>query len=301
MAQADSASIPQRYSIQEAAAQIVALINSRPLSPRPDEIEAIIARAGSANVVPASPLSPRIRELTALIFDGFERSGPLPPRGAEAAAVEAEIDRWQNELESLEDQIPSPPRSFGDLVAWAEIARCGADLRPDGTMGECEEGDIFQRPAARLVEAVLQHSEAADRALMSPANAMLYREWRGLIEDHVREFEFDPTKSASTGGRITAESEAEEARMAVSLEAVDALADKILAEPVRAWGDLLPRAEVAFWYQWAGTDPQGPHARGQMSCGPNSRGKAIDQAVGAVLAGIFSLAGIGLFASEVRS
>jgi hypothetical protein len=38
-----------------------------------------------------------------------------------------------------------------------------------------------------------------------------------------------------------------------------------------------------------------------MSCGPNSRGKAIDQAVGAVLAGIFSLAGIGLFASEVRS
>ena len=297
MAQAALASIPRSYSVQEAAAQIVALINSRPHSPRADEIEAIIARAGSvsaANVVPASPLSPRIRELTALIFDGFKRQGPLLP-GPEADAVQAQIDQWQDELEELEDQIPSPPRSFADLIAWAEIARCGADLRPDGTMGEFEEDDVFQRPAARLVQAVLQYS-GMDRAVMSPAHAAHYQEWRGLIDQHMREFE-----NVDEAGGITEESEAEEARMAAHMETIDAVADKILDEPVQTWEDLLSCAEVAFWYQWAGIDPEGPHARGQMEAGPMSGGEAIDQAVAKVLKGIFSLAGVGQFASEVRS
>jgi hypothetical protein len=78
------------------------------------------------------------------------------------------------------------------------------------------------------------------------------------------------------------------------------VADKILAEPVQTWGDLLPCAEVAFWYQWPGVDPHGSDARGQMDAGPMNGGKAIDDAVTKVLKGIFSLASIGQFAAEVR-
>lgn len=40
--------------------------------------------------------------------------------------------------------------------AVAEIARAGADIRHDGSLGEAQAQDVFERPAARLVEAVLQ-------------------------------------------------------------------------------------------------------------------------------------------------
>jgi hypothetical protein len=72
-----------------------------------------------------------------------------------------------------------------------------------------------------------------------------------------------------------AETEAEEERMAASMEVINGVADEILAEPVQTRRDLPPCAEVAFWYQWSGIDPQGPDAIGQMEAGPMRGGKAI--------------------------
>jgi hypothetical protein len=301
MAQATTASIPHANSVQQAASAIVALINSSPRSPRQEEIEAIIANVAPSGTAPATPLLMKIRETAARLGEAFDVQGKVHPADKAAdKAAQARIDEFQDELDQLEDQIASPPQSFADLVAWAEIARSGADLHTDGTMGEAEEDDVFLRPAARLIEAVLQFGGALQITAMSPAHAEHYREWRRLIEAHVREFEYPGLEyPGDTGGGITEESEAEEARMDASLEVINDIADKILAEPVQMWGDLLPCAEVAFWYQWSGIDPQGPDAIGQMEAGPMSGGKAIDQAVSKVLAGIFTLAGVGQFA-EVR-
>ena len=45
MAQATIANTSQSLTVQQAAAELAQLINSRSTSPRPDEIEAIIAKA----------------------------------------------------------------------------------------------------------------------------------------------------------------------------------------------------------------------------------------------------------------
>ena len=289
--------IPTPSSPKEAAAAIMALINSSPRSPTQAEIEAILANIVPSSTAPATPLLTEIRETAVRLDEAFDVQGKVAPGDPVEEAAQARIDQLQGDLEDLEGQISSPPRSFADLIAWAEIARAGADLRDDDTMGECQERDVFLRPSARLIEAVLQYrGTLPGAASMSPAHAAHYCEWRGLIEAHVRKFE----RSDDAGGGITEESKAEEARMAASMEVIDAVADKILAEPVQTWGDLLPCAEVAFWYQWAGIDPEGPHASGQMAAGPMSGGKAIDQAVAKVLEAIFTVAGIGQFAEPSR-
>jgi hypothetical protein len=52
----------------------------------------------------------------------------------------------------LQAQIPDPPRSFADIVAWAETAFLGGNK-------ERENGDCFEGPAVQLVRAVLQFAE----------------------------------------------------------------------------------------------------------------------------------------------
>ena len=148
-----------KLSSQEAAAAVVALINSNPRSPRQEEIEAIIAKAVSSLPEPSagsSPLLPKIREAVIRLNEAFDVQGKVHPYDKAADdAAQARIDEFQDALEELEDQIPSPAQSFSDLVAWAEIAHAGADVRRDGTMAEAEQDDVFSRPAARLIEAVL--------------------------------------------------------------------------------------------------------------------------------------------------
>jgi hypothetical protein len=65
MAQAVSASIPRNPAVQQAAAEVVALINSRPTSPRQDEIEVVIARACSVRTATPEPLPPLERSAIA--------------------------------------------------------------------------------------------------------------------------------------------------------------------------------------------------------------------------------------------
>jgi hypothetical protein len=145
--------------IAETAAAIVALINSSPRSPSQDEIEAILAKHVPTGTALVTPVLVKIRETAALLDEAFDAYGKVKPGDAVEAGVQARIDQLEGELENLEGQIPNPPHTFADLVAWAEIARAGADVRHDGTMAETTERDVFTRPAARLIEAVLQFAD----------------------------------------------------------------------------------------------------------------------------------------------
>jgi hypothetical protein len=74
----------------------------------------------------------------------------------EDEACDAAIDALQAELQDLDAQIPRPPRSLADLWARALVAYAGGEQCPDGTLKEAESPDIFEGPAARLVEDVIQ-------------------------------------------------------------------------------------------------------------------------------------------------
>jgi len=143
----------------EAAAAIVALLNSSPRSPRPDEIEAILKRVGAtaAHEAPISDLRIRLRKAMAKADTALQVASRLLP-GAECDRAEAERAQWLDEIAAMEAEIPNPPRSFEDLVTRAEVARYGGDV-VDGKLMEAEdEEDVFTGPAARLIEAVLQFS-----------------------------------------------------------------------------------------------------------------------------------------------
>ena len=155
----DSIPQPESLSAPEAAAAIMALINSSPRSPRQEEIEAIVAKVLPSGTAPATPLLTKIRETAARLDEAFDVQGKVKPGDPVEEAAQARIDQLQGDLEDLEGQISNPPQSFADLIAWAVIARTGADLRDDGTMGECQERDVFLRPSARLIEAVLQFAK----------------------------------------------------------------------------------------------------------------------------------------------
>jgi hypothetical protein len=316
MAKADSASNPLSLTTQQAAAQIVALINSRPHSPRPEEIEAIVARAASSSGV-APLVSPMAadwwrairderdtfarhqQEYKALRASGLDLTEEDAKRSdAEAKAIlarteEATVAVWQ-----------AGAKTWADIVLFAELARYWMWDPEDPILDkdfeaclEIHDTSLDTQSVAQLVNAILCAPGLPPATSMSAAHAGLYGEWRGLIETHMREFE----PGRHVDGGYTEAVKAEEERMGAHMALVDTVADKILTEPVQTWGDLLSCAEVAFWYQWPGVNPHGSDARGQMDAGPMNGGKATDDAVTKVLKGIFSLAGIGQFApAEVR-
>jgi len=316
MAKADSASNPLSLTTQQAAAQIVALINSRPHSPRPEEIEAIVARAASSSgVAPlVSPMAAdwwrairderdtfarRQQEYKALKASGRDRTEEEGKRcDAEAEAILARTEgatvaAWR-----------AGAKTWADIVLFAEMARYWMWDPEDPFLDkdfeaclEIHDTSLDTQSVAQLVNAILCAPGLPPATSMSAAHAAHHREWRGLIETHMREFE----PGRHVDGGYTEAVKAEEERMGAHMVLIDTVADKILAEPVQTWGDLLSCAEVAFWYQWPGVNPHGSDARGQMDAGPMNGGKATDDAVTKVLKGIFSLAGIGQFApAEVR-
>ena len=129
-----------------AASQIIALINSRPVSPRQDEIEAIIAKA-------------LVGEIAQLGHHRFmRRSSASRTEYCEAFEIDDDprVQERQAELSALGAQSPRPPRSFDDVIARAEIANLGADRERDDERIMVPHDDCFEGPAVRLVEAVLQ-------------------------------------------------------------------------------------------------------------------------------------------------
>jgi hypothetical protein len=142
----------QPLSVEQAATAIIDLMNSRPQCPGRDEIEAILKKMTWARIDGSVVLE--VRRVSALLAERERAAGKL--KGAAFHAANAERARWQARLDELEAQVPNPQSSFSDLVVLAEIAHAGAEVGEDGRMAEIDEPDIFERPAARLVEAVLQ-------------------------------------------------------------------------------------------------------------------------------------------------
>jgi hypothetical protein len=137
-----------------------ALINSRPQCPRRDEIEAILKKVIWGDTDGPDVLE--VRTVLARLAESRDAAGKLHDWGPEFDAANDKIDRWMAKLDELEAQIPNPPRSYVDLVILAEIARAGADVGGDGRMAELDDNDCFERPAARLIEAVLQFGQAVN-------------------------------------------------------------------------------------------------------------------------------------------
>ena len=221
------------------------MINSRAHSPWPHEIEAIIAKVAPAEApaLHVSELGHKIRAAIARV-DEAERSTP----GVDA--VDAVVSPRWDDLRLLEKQIPNPPMTFSDLVIRAELAYFGADKDPDDrTMSALENGDCFGRPAARLVEAVLQFAgRDIAKALAPPSGIGGPAVLTSLSPDHLRyrEVVAEIARFDEDGYPPENEDDSEAALKALSDEAM-AIERKVWATPARTLTDVLFRGEMALY------------------------------------------------------
>jgi hypothetical protein len=159
MSKATNASI-QNLSIEQTAIEILALIDRTPAPPSANEIKTILKKMAWVPDANCSTALGDVRRVAARLHESHEIAGGLHP-GAEFDAANAEIDRWRAALEELENQVPILPGCYGDLMVLAEIARFGADVGKNGRTADLVADDMFVRPAARLIEAVLQFGQSS--------------------------------------------------------------------------------------------------------------------------------------------
>jgi hypothetical protein len=235
--------VDRSQAVSAAAAEIVALINSRSQSPWPHEIEAIIAKVAPAEApaLHVSELGHKIRAAIARV-DEAER-----PASGDDAAIAVASTRW-DELYRLEEQIPNPPQSFADLVIRAELAYFGADKDPDDrTMSALENGDCFGGPAARLIEAVLQFAQRGVATDTSPLAGKI----RGLMPQVQAAIIATTRTDAKAIGELGIDPDefpehvAAENHVKALEDQLQALVDAAWAAPVRTFGDAVLLAEIA--------------------------------------------------------
>jgi hypothetical protein len=143
---------------QQAAAEVLALINGKPQTPTQGEIESIIARAwlSPAQRTSEPQLAIDIWDKIGELRAAYERLGPIDEDHA-FRAVEAEIKALIGDLNALEAQIPNPPRSFADVAMRAEIALYWtAEETIDALKASQASKEQDQVRMGRLIEAVLQ-------------------------------------------------------------------------------------------------------------------------------------------------
>src|SRR5262245_38975308 len=107
-------------SVSEAATAIVALINSRAQSPWPQEIEAIIARAGPADEIyrRAPPLSSDQLAYRKLLMEEAEME-----EREDHPVSDEEFEAHSERTAAIEDKVwATPARTLADLLFRAEIA-----------------------------------------------------------------------------------------------------------------------------------------------------------------------------------
>jgi hypothetical protein len=142
-------------SISEAATAIHDLINRNPYSPHRHEIEAVLFRLqGPAPVHTPSDLARRIRQA----IDRTAQAEFAASEGEARPHLDAVVRQCWAELEALEAQIPSPPRSPADLLMRAEIAFFWTDKGPDGDLLPFASMDGFEQASVQLIEAVMQYA-----------------------------------------------------------------------------------------------------------------------------------------------
>ena len=114
MAQATHASTPQNLSIQQAATEILALVNSSPRTPWPSEIEAIVARVGSPSTSSDFAIVHRWEAAEAAHYAVAIRNGEASDGehgSANDVLIEATRKIWRE-----------PVRGWPDIVARARMA-----------------------------------------------------------------------------------------------------------------------------------------------------------------------------------
>lgn len=152
-------------------------------------------------------------------------------------------------------------------------------------------------PRQDEIEAVIARVGSVNPAAMSPGHAEHHREWRRLVDEHVRGW---PPFACDTS-RTAEESEADDAQMTAHLQKMDDLALQVFDAPARTWGDVLLFAEVCLWVHHGGIDAESPQGRAQLhEMGFANCGDMVDKALTALLEAIFTVAGVGQFA-EVQS
>jgi hypothetical protein len=236
-------------SVIEAATAIVALINSRAQSPWPQEIEAIIAKIapGEAPARHASELGHKIRAAIARADEAEQAMAALSREAFEAASALA--DQRHAELDLLEERLPNPPMTFGDIVIRAELANFGADKdRDKRTMSALHKGDCFERPAARLIEAVLQF---AGRSIgeMGSAGPLAPSDSPALSAEHLKYRQIVGEIASFEGADYPPGKSAAESEVALNALADDAMAieRKAWATPAKTLADVLLRGEIALY------------------------------------------------------
>jgi hypothetical protein len=229
-------------SVTEAAAAIVALINSRSHSPWPHESEAIIATThvpSRGSEVHLSGLAPS------------GASADLSPLHAEIKRVAAEyreafnidydprIEPLRKRLKALARQLPqvgtpamlSP--SLADVIAWADIADAFAreETNSDG-WPMLYEGNDDNIAVGNLITAVLA-LEARHSGLGGSALSAAHLKYRQIIAEIAR---FDEEGCPQ---------ESEPTLEAISEEGM-ALERKVWATPAKTLADVLLRGEIAL-------------------------------------------------------
>lgn len=142
-------------SIHEAAAQIVALINSSPRSPTQEEIEAIVARA-------LSP--PQQAEPDPRLAAWRKRVADYQAAGAKGDRDDAAMDALLRDLDAHARAIwATPARTFADVLLRVELAKewnSPVDIRdPEYPLCILQKGDgasIDDLALAHVVQAILQ-------------------------------------------------------------------------------------------------------------------------------------------------
>lgn len=132
-------------SVSEAAAAIVRLINSSPRSPRPEEIEAVIAKAVVVSAMP--PLPPEHLEYRRLVAE-IEQMHARDEEEEEALTLAS--DRAM----AMEDKVWSQPaRTLADVLFRGEIAL----YNENGVMEYLDRSDGYydERSVAQLIRAVV--------------------------------------------------------------------------------------------------------------------------------------------------
>jgi hypothetical protein len=118
-------------SVKDAAAEIVALINASPRSPRVEEIEAIIARCGTPGTSPGGlDLTPcaaeflRTDEGLRMVIAETDISPPTSVPASDYEKAMARQEAAHNELAAVAERIWAQP---GDVLACAYVANayCG--------------------------------------------------------------------------------------------------------------------------------------------------------------------------------
>ncbi len=239
---------------KDAAAEIVTLINSRAQSPRPREIEAIIARVAPAygsSAELAQPL-PEALEFLSLRETYLERlrvHGGMTPGSSGYQQAEAECDAASEALCALADRIweTTPRQTWGGVVARALLADHYSDF---GTAAVGDEAWLWTTERRAIHELILSVRATDDRRLNVSGLPGQERPEQGARLAQLRKAIAAIEAAADAAGPPRQWTHAASERIDALYGPFHALTSAVWATPVLSLIDLQERAVIArHWFR----------------------------------------------------